>query len=93
MVDNSYLGSSDEVGFHNTDHNTVPEMFPVMAKLIRHVVLQVSRLMERVEHTFIKHFSNGNRSKGMRILRPKAKREQHRVTFFMGKFLLPSTYL
>ncbi|XP_043704059.1 phosphate transporter PHO1 homolog 3-like isoform X1 [Telopea speciosissima] len=45
MVDNSYLGSSDEV----------------------------TRLMERVEATFIKHFS-------------KAKRERHRTTFSMGFF-------
>ncbi|KAL1551064.1 Phosphate transporter PHO1 3 [Salvia divinorum] len=56
MVDNSYLGSSDEV----------------------------SKLMERVEAIFIKHFSNSNRSKGMNILRPKTKRESHRVTFSMG---------
>ncbi|CAK7326126.1 unnamed protein product [Dovyalis caffra] len=56
MVDNSYLGSSDEV----------------------------TKLMERVEATFIKHFSNSNRSKGMLALRPKAKRERHRTTFHMG---------
>ncbi|CAN0923604.1 Phosphate transporter PHO1 homolog 3 [Linum grandiflorum] len=56
MVDNSYLGSSDEV----------------------------TKLMERVEATFIKHFSNANRSKGMNILRPKPKRERHRTTFTMG---------
>ncbi|XP_017971793.1 PREDICTED: phosphate transporter PHO1 homolog 3 [Theobroma cacao] len=58
MVDNSYLGSSDEV----------------------------TRLMERVETTFIKHFSNANRAKGMNILRPKAKRERHRITFSTGFF-------
>ncbi|KAK0573312.1 hypothetical protein LWI29_006262 [Acer saccharum] len=58
MVDNSYLGSSDEV----------------------------SKLMERVEVTFIKHFSNTNRTKGMNILRPKAKRERHRITFSTGFF-------
>ncbi|KAF2290112.1 hypothetical protein GH714_002657 [Hevea brasiliensis] len=58
MVDNSYLGSSDEV----------------------------TKVMERVEATFIKHFSNSNRSKGMSILRPKAKRERHRTTFYMGFF-------
>ncbi|KAL2226170.1 UNVERIFIED_CONTAM: Phosphate transporter PHO1 [Sesamum indicum] len=63
MVDNSYLGSSDEV----------------------------SKLMERVEVTFIKHFSNSNRSKGMNILRPKKKRERHRVTFSMG-FLVGCTF-
>lgn len=58
MVDNSYLGSSDDV----------------------------TKLMERVEATFIKHFSNANRSKGMTVLRPKAKRERHRITFSTGFF-------
>ncbi|KAF8369669.1 hypothetical protein HHK36_032308 [Tetracentron sinense] len=58
MVDNSHLGSSDEL----------------------------TRLMERVETTFIKHFSNGNRRKGMNTLRPKSKRERHRITFFLGLF-------
>nr|DAD31329.1 TPA_asm: hypothetical protein HUJ06_010180 [Nelumbo nucifera] len=58
MVDDSYIGSSDEI----------------------------SRVMERVETTFIKHFSNGNRRKGMKILRPQAKRERHRITFSLGFF-------
>ncbi|MBA0692559.1 hypothetical protein Goari_010111, partial [Gossypium aridum] len=56
MVDNSNLGSSDDV----------------------------TKLLERVEATFIKHFSNANRTKGMNILRPKAKRDRHRVTFSTG---------
>ncbi|XP_004297283.1 PREDICTED: phosphate transporter PHO1 homolog 3-like [Fragaria vesca subsp. vesca] len=58
MVDNSYLGSSDEV----------------------------TKLIERVESAFIKHFSNSNRRKGMAVLRPKPKIERHRITFFMGCF-------
>lgn len=45
---------------------------------------EVTRLMERVEKVFIKHFSNSNRNKGMRVLRPKPKRERHRITFSMG---------
>ncbi|KAK7400895.1 hypothetical protein VNO78_12204 [Psophocarpus tetragonolobus] len=45
---------------------------------------EITRLMERVENVFIKHFSNSNRNKGMRILRPKPKRERHRITFSMG---------
>ncbi|RVW77977.1 Phosphate transporter PHO1-like 3 [Vitis vinifera] len=49
---------------------------------------EVTKLMERVEATFIKHFSNANRSKGMSILRPKAKRERHRVTFFMAALIV-----
>ncbi|XP_049384660.1 phosphate transporter PHO1 homolog 9 isoform X4 [Solanum stenotomum] len=47
---------------------------------------EVNKLIERVEVTFIKHFVNGNRRKGMKHLRPQAKRETHRVTFFMGLF-------
>ncbi|KAG2301657.1 hypothetical protein Bca4012_059897 [Brassica carinata] len=45
---------------------------------------EVNRLIERVEVTFIKHFTNANRTKGMNILRPKAKRERHRITFSTG---------
>ncbi|KAM7461988.1 hypothetical protein LguiA_030109 [Lonicera macranthoides] len=45
---------------------------------------EVTRLIERVEATFTKHFSNGNRSKGMNLLRPTAKREKHRLTFTVG---------
>ncbi|KAI3901412.1 hypothetical protein MKW92_001709 [Papaver armeniacum] len=46
----------------------------------------VTRLMDRVEATFIKHFANSNRSKGIRILRPEAKKERHTISFFLGVF-------
>ncbi|KAJ4706700.1 Phosphate transporter PHO1-like protein [Melia azedarach] len=59
MVDNSYLGSSDEL----------------------------TKLMERVEDTFIKHFSNSNRRQGMSTLRPKTKKERHRISFTLGLFV------
>ncbi|XP_048136016.1 phosphate transporter PHO1 homolog 10-like isoform X2 [Rhodamnia argentea] len=58
IVDNSYLGSSDEV----------------------------SSLLERVEVTFVEHFSDSNRREGMKSLRPKLKKERHKVTFFSGFF-------
>ncbi|XP_039047093.1 phosphate transporter PHO1 homolog 3-like [Hibiscus syriacus] len=45
---------------------------------------EVSKLMERVEATFIKHFANSNRSKGMNILRPKARKQRHTTTFYNG---------
>ncbi|KAG7635724.1 Phosphate transporter PHO1 6 [Arabidopsis thaliana] len=45
---------------------------------------EVMKLMENVEATFIKQFTNGNRTKGMNILRPKPKRERHRLTFSTG---------
>ncbi|XP_056165974.1 phosphate transporter PHO1 homolog 10-like [Syzygium oleosum] len=57
-VDNSYLGSSDEV----------------------------TSLLERVEATFVQHFSDSNRREGMKSLRPKPKKERHKVTFFSGFF-------
>ncbi|CAM8885716.1 unnamed protein product [Rhodiola kirilowii] len=44
----------------------------------------VVKLIERVEATFIKHFTNSNRSKGMSILRPKPKREKHTVSVLTG---------
>ncbi|CAJ1830672.1 unnamed protein product [Sphenostylis stenocarpa] len=47
---------------------------------------EVNRLMERVEHAFIKHFANGNHRKGMNTLRPTIKKERHRITFLLGLF-------
>ena len=41
--------------------------------------------MERVEAIFIKHFSNSNPGKGMKILRQKTMREKHRLTFTLGQ--------
>ncbi|KAD4887974.1 hypothetical protein R6Q59_034927 [Mikania micrantha] len=46
----------------------------------------VAKLIDRVEAAFVKHFCNGNRNQGMNTLRPKAKREKHRITFFVGCF-------
>nr|GMD55388.1 phosphate transporter PHO1 homolog 3-like isoform X1 [Ipomoea batatas] len=48
---------------------------------------EVSRLMERTESAFIKHFANGNRRKGMSSLKPHVKREKHRITFFLGELV------
>ncbi|XP_039042271.1 phosphate transporter PHO1 homolog 3-like isoform X2 [Hibiscus syriacus] len=47
---------------------------------------EVTKLMERVEATFIKHFANSNRSKGMNILRPKTRKQRHTTTFYTGFF-------
>ncbi|KAJ4850739.1 hypothetical protein Tsubulata_019304 [Turnera subulata] len=44
---------------------------------------EVSVLLEKVEATFIKHFSNSNRRKGMKSLRPKSKREKHILSMYM----------
>ncbi|GMJ09543.1 PHO1 homolog 3 [Hibiscus trionum] len=47
---------------------------------------EVTKLMERVEATFIKHFANSNRRKGMSMLRPKARKQRHTTTFYTGFF-------
>ncbi|KAG4181943.1 hypothetical protein ERO13_A09G013700v2 [Gossypium hirsutum] len=47
---------------------------------------EVSKLMGRVEDTYVKHFANGNRRKGLKTLRPQAKKERHRITFLYGFF-------
>ncbi|VFQ58497.1 unnamed protein product [Cuscuta campestris] len=47
---------------------------------------EITKLLERSEAAFIKHFANGNRRKGMSSLRPRVKREKHRNTFFFGLF-------
>ncbi|KAI3934654.1 hypothetical protein MKX01_012194 [Papaver californicum] len=57
-VDNSYIGSSDEI----------------------------TAVLERVEATFVKHFCNSNRRKGMKSLRPTAKKGKHKTTFLLGYF-------
>ncbi|KAK9920111.1 hypothetical protein M0R45_028672 [Rubus argutus] len=44
----------------------------------------VTKLMERVQTTFIKQFSNSNCRKGMAVSRPEPKIVRHRITFFMG---------
>ncbi|XP_061366328.1 phosphate transporter PHO1 homolog 10-like [Gastrolobium bilobum] len=58
VVDNSYLGSSDEVNC----------------------------LLERVESTFIRNFTQSNHKKGRKLLRPKTKRQRYNITFLSGFF-------
>ncbi|XP_076893222.1 phosphate transporter PHO1 homolog 9-like [Bidens hawaiensis] len=48
---------------------------------------EVVKLIERVESAFITHFANANRRQGMSDIRPKAKRDKHRVTFLVGCFV------
>ncbi|KAL4352345.1 hypothetical protein GQ457_06G041590 [Hibiscus cannabinus] len=48
--------------------------------------VEVTKLLEKVEETYVKHFANGNHRKGMKTLRPQAKKERHRITFLNGFF-------
>ncbi|XP_010460272.1 PREDICTED: phosphate transporter PHO1 homolog 7 [Camelina sativa] len=48
---------------------------------------EINKLMLRVESIFVEHFTGLNRSKGMNLLRPKVKKEKHRITFSTGFFV------
>ncbi|KAK8695841.1 hypothetical protein V6N13_000988 [Hibiscus sabdariffa] len=48
--------------------------------------VEVTKLLEKVEETYVKHFANGNHRKGLKTLRPQAKKERHRTTFLNGFF-------
>ncbi|KAK8687019.1 hypothetical protein V6N13_085852 [Hibiscus sabdariffa] len=48
--------------------------------------VEVTKLMEKVEETYVKQIANGNHRKGMKTLRPQAKKERHRITFLNGFF-------
>ncbi|CAN8313197.1 unnamed protein product [Cochlearia groenlandica] len=48
---------------------------------------EINKLMLRVESIFVEHFASSNRSKGMNLLRPKVKKERHRITFSTGFFV------
>ncbi|KAK8631632.1 hypothetical protein V6N13_028414 [Hibiscus sabdariffa] len=47
---------------------------------------EVTKLLGRVEETYVKHFANGNHRKGLKTLRPQARKERHRITFLYGFF-------
>ncbi|KAI8020277.1 hypothetical protein LOK49_LG04G03852 [Camellia lanceoleosa] len=73
-----------------TSRNTSKAYLEMIDKsyFLLHLMLpQVTRLIERVEATFIKHFSNGNRRKAINTLRQQAKSEKHRMTYFLEIYL------
>ena len=41
--------------------------------------------MEELEKSFVKLFANGDRKKGMAILKAFRQPASHKVTFFLGK--------
>ncbi|KAI3442110.1 uncharacterized protein J3R85_001708 [Psidium guajava] len=45
---------------------------------------KVIRLMDEVESVFTKQFTNNDRKKAMKFLRPHQQRDSHMVTFFVG---------
>ncbi|CAO2829552.1 unnamed protein product [Amaranthus hypochondriacus] len=47
---------------------------------------ELTKLIEDVEHLFVKNFLNANQRVGMKPLRPRKRREKHGVSFLSGLF-------
>lgn len=47
---------------------------------------KVVRLMDEVESIFTKHFTNNDRKKAMKYLKPQQPKDSHMTTFFVGLF-------
>lgn len=47
---------------------------------------KVVRLMDEVESLFTEHYTNNDRKKAMKFLRPLHQKESHVITFFVGLF-------
>ena len=46
--------------------------------------VQITKLIEDVEHLFTKHLLNANQRVGMKPLRPRTRREKRGVSFLSG---------
>jgi xenotropic and polytropic retrovirus receptor 1 len=44
--------------------------------------------MDDVEELFVRHFTEGDKRKTMKYLKPNQKEESHATTFFIGKDIL-----
>lgn len=67
--------------------NSVLGSTHIMALSFHLVYCQVNKLIEKLEDAFIKHFADGDRSEGMKFLRPGKKKERHIITFSLGQFV------
>ena len=48
------------------------------------MIMQVNKLMTKVEEIYTKHFTEGERKKAISHLRPIRKQGSHKTTFFTG---------
>ncbi|XP_073144667.1 phosphate transporter PHO1 homolog 9-like isoform X2 [Henckelia pumila] len=67
-----------------TSRNASSSYLQIMDKSYLGSSDEVNKLIGRVEATFVKYFSNGNRRKGAKLLKPRNKMEKHRTTFVLG---------
>ncbi|XP_062232938.1 phosphate transporter PHO1-3-like [Phragmites australis] len=70
------------------DKVTAKEVQPIYLKVVESSYFNSSdkaiRLMDDVEELFVSHFTEGDKRKAMKYLKPNQKEESHATTFFIG---------
>ncbi|KAI4357889.1 hypothetical protein L6164_001808 [Bauhinia variegata] len=72
------------------DKVTGKEILPIYLKVVESSYFnssdKVMKLADEVEELFVKNFTQDDRRKAMKYLRPSQRKESHAVTFFIGLF-------
>nr|XP_043624537.1 phosphate transporter PHO1 homolog 1 [Erigeron canadensis] len=72
------------------DKVTNKQVLPIYLKVVESSYFNSSdkiiKLADEVEEIFVKHFTEDNRRKAMKYLKPTQRKESHAVTFFIGLF-------
>ncbi|KAL6604795.1 hypothetical protein ACP70R_042739 [Stipagrostis hirtigluma subsp. patula] len=70
------------------DKVTAKEVQPIYLKVVESSYFNSSdkavRLMDDVEELFVRHFTEGDKRKAMKYLKPNQREESHTTTFFIG---------
>ncbi|GJN28846.1 hypothetical protein PR202_gb17018 [Eleusine coracana subsp. coracana] len=70
------------------DKVTAKEVQPIYLRVVESSYFNSSdkavRLMDDVEELFVRHFTEGDKRKAMKYLKPNQKEESHTTTFFIG---------
>ncbi|KAL7196663.1 hypothetical protein ACSBR1_036641 [Camellia fascicularis] len=72
------------------DKVTNKQVLPIYLKVVESSYFnssdKVMKLADEVEEIFVKHFSDDDKRKAMKYLKPTHRKESHAVTFFIGLF-------
>ncbi|CAL5421485.1 unnamed protein product [Camellia sinensis] len=72
------------------DKVTNKQVLPIYLKVVESSYFnnsdKVMKLADEVEEIFVKHFSEDDKRKAMKYLKPTHRKESHAVTFFIGLF-------
>ncbi|KAK3132345.1 hypothetical protein QOZ80_6AG0519830 [Eleusine coracana subsp. coracana] len=83
-----YLRTYRTLNMKKFDKVTAKEVQPIYLRVVESSYFNSSdkavRLMDDVEELFVRHFTEGDKRKAMKYLKPNQKEESHTTTFFIG---------